>query len=454
MTRLSDLAQRVGGRLQGKDVGFTRVITDSRQLSRGDLFVALKGENFDGHDYVRRAVNLGAAGVLVARPLDGVPAQVVVDSEGGTLSALQAFAASWREDFSLPLIGVTGSVGKTTTKQMLAEILTALGPVLATEGNLNNHIGVPLTLCRLRAEHRAAVIEMGANHAGEIAALAALSRPRIGLVTLAGAAHLEGFGSLEGVAHAKGEMFVALGADDVAVINADDVYAPLWKQLAGATRVLSFGFDQSADIGAEALTLDQSGSRFNLRTPQGRAAVTLALPGRHSIVNALAAAAAAVAAGVELDAIAAGLGRMRPVAGRGVWTQIAEGAAILDDTYNANPTSVRAALDVLAQRPGTRIAVLGDMGELGAGAAELHRSIGAEARKLGLDSLYALGALSASTARGFGVGAEHFDSVDALAAALRPQLGPQVSVLVKGSRSARMERVVAALTGQMTEASH
>lgn len=454
MTTLSDLARRVGGRLHGADAGFTRVVSDSRQLRRGDLFVALSGERFDGHDFVRRALNLGAAGALVARPVDGVPAQVVAASEGGTLSALQAFAASWRADFTLPLIGVTGSVGKTTTKQMLAEILTVLGPVLATESNLNNHIGVPLTLCRLRAEHRAAVIEMGANHAGEIAALAALSRPNIGVVTLAGDAHLEGFGSRDGVARAKGEMFVALDGQAVAVINADDVYASLWRELAGATRVLSFGFDKGANVRADALHLNATDSRFTLHALQTEVNVTLALPGRHNVVNALAAAAAAVAAGVGLDAVAAGLGRIQPMAGRGVWTRIAEGAAVLDDTYNANPTSVRAALEVLTQRPGTRIAVLGDMGELGADAAELHRLVGADARALGLDALYALGALSASTVRGFGTGAEHFDSVEALATALRPHLGPQVSVLVKGSRSARMERVVAALTGQFAEASH
>jgi len=454
MTTLADLARRVGGVLHGEDTGFARVVTDSRQLRRGDLFVALTGERFDGHDFVRRAFNLGAAGVLVARPLEGVPAQVVVASEGGTLNALQAFAASWRADFSLPLIGVTGSAGKTTTKQMLAEILTALGPVLATRGNLNNHIGVPLTLCRLRAEHRVAVIEMGANHVGEIAALAALSRPNIGVVTLAGAAHLQGFGSRDGVAHAKGEMYAALDSGGVAVINADDVYAPLWRQLAGATRILSFGFDERAEIRAEALQLGTTQSRFTLHALQAKANVALALPGRHNVVNALVAAAAAVAAGVGVADIAAGLSRMQPVAGRGIWMQTAAGAAILDDSYNANPTAVRAALEVLAQRPGLRIAVLGDMGELGADAAELHRTVGAEARALGIDALYTLGALSVSTAHGFGEAAEHFDSMDALVAALRPQLGAQVSVLVKGSRSARMERVVAALTGLPAEASH
>lgn len=454
MTTLSDLARRVGGSLHGADAGFTRVVTDSRQLCRGDLFVALTGEHFDGHDFVRRAFNLGAAGALVARPVDGVPAQVVVAPGMDTLDALQRFAASWRADFTLPLVGVTGSVGKTTTKQMLAEILTVLGPVLATEGNLNNHIGVPLTLCRLRAGHRAAVIEMGANHAGEIAALAALARPGIGLVTMAGDAHLEGFGSRDGVAHAKGEMFAALGGRGVAVINADDVYAPLWKQLAGTARILSFGFGGDADVRATHVQMHATGSRFTLHAHQSQAGVSLTLSGRHNVVNAVAAAAAAIAAGVDLAAVAAGLGRIRPVAGRGVWTRTVQGAAVLDDTYNANPTSVRAALEVLAQRSGTRIAVLGDMGELGTGAAELHRLIGADARALGLDALYGLGALSASTVRGFGRGAAHFDSVEALTAALRPQLGPQVSVLVKGSRSARMERVVAALTGQFAEASH
>ncbi len=456
MEQLSAVAGRIGGRLTGAAAAFARVGPETGQLQRGDLFVALKGERFDGHDYVLRAASLGAAGSLVSHAVDGAPAQVTT---ADTLEGLQAYAASWRQDFGMPVIGVTGSSGKTTTKQMLAAVCAARGPVLATEGNLNNHIGVPLTLLRLRAEHRTAVIEMGANHGGEIALLARLARPDIGIVTQAGDAHLEGFGSREGVARAKGELFSALGGG-VAVINRDDTYFDLWQGLAGAATVLSFGLSPQADVRAESISAEPPQapvcSVFTLVTPQGRARVELPLPGRHNVVNALSVAAAGLALGMDLHAIAAGLAAVRPVAGRLSWMNTLQGARLLDDSYNANPTSLRAALDLLAGLPGQRWLVLGDMKELGDDAAALHEEAGRTARALGIDRLYTVGALAQQATEGFGAQGRHFASAEALIEALRGHLADadptQVALLVKGSRSSRMERIVVALTGQAAEA--
>lgn len=454
MERLSDVARRLGAERLGDDAAFARVVTDTRQIRAGDLFVALKGERFDGHDYVVQAKALGAAGAIVSRVVDGGGAQILVPD---TLLALQAYSTSWRQDFSLPVVGVTGSSGKTTTKQILAAVFAARGPVLATEGNLNNHIGVPLTLLRLRAEHRTAIIEMGANHGGEIALLAALARPDVGIVTQAGDAHLEGFGSRDGVAHAKGEMFSALHGG-VAVINADDVYAPLWRGLAADASRLSFGFSETADVRASDLVgvpeQAPEATEFTLHAPAGSQRVTLPLPGRHNVANALAAAAAGIALGLSLEEIGAGLGRVAPVAGRLAWSRTREGARLLDDSYNANPTSLRAALALLAGLPGERRLVLGEMRELGADAVELHEEAGRAARALGIERLYTLGALARHAANGFGTRAQAFEQLEPLVEALREDLGPDVTVLVKGSRGARMERVITLLTGASAEDHH
>jgi len=447
---LEEVVRYSGGRLLKGDPALSvdRLHTDTRTLAAGDCFVALQGDRFDGHDYVLHAVEHGAVGALVSREVVGAPAQVIVGEASGaeaTLVALQNYAASWRSDFELPVVAVTGSSGKTTTKQMLAAIFAARGRVLANEGNLNNHIGVPLTLLRLNVEHDTAVIEMGANHAGEIALLASLARPDVGIVTQAGDAHLEGFGSRDGVARAKGELFAALNGG-VAVINADDPYAELWQALAARASILRFGFAEGADVRAENLALDAESSRFRLLTPAGQAEVLLALPGRHNIANALAAAAAGTALGLSAQQIAEGLGQMKPVAGRLSWKDLPGGARLLDDTYNANPTSARAAMDLLAALPGQRWLVLGDMKELGPEADRMHEEVGRAARALGIDRLYTLGPASRHAAEGFGR-VRHFDSIEALVEALREDLAPGVSVLVKGSRSSRMERVVAALTG-------
>lgn len=451
MERLSMLAARIAATLEGADGEFVRVVTDTRQLRAGDLFVALRGETFDGHDFVQRAWSLGAAGALVSRRVDGGGAQILVPD---TLAALQAYAASWRRDFSLPVVAVTGSSGKTTTKQMLAAIVAARGPALVTEGNLNNHIGVPLTLLKLRREHRTAIVELGASGLGEIAALAALARPDVGIVTQAGDAHLAGFGSRDGVARGKGELFAAL-AGGVAVINADDPYASLWRRLAANAGILSFGFAADADVRAEAIAAvtatGSAATMFTLVTPNGSAHVELALPGRHNVANALAAAAASIALGLEVEQIAAGLARATPVAGRLNWLQTREGARLIDDSYNANPTSLRAALELLAGVPGERCLVLGEMRELGADAESLHEQAGRAARALGIEHLFTLGPLARCAAQGFGAKARDFDALEPLIEALREILGPQVTVLVKGSRGARMERVVAALSAKHVE---
>lgn len=453
MQTLSALARVLNAELLGADAAFTRVVTDTRQLRRGDLFVALRGEQHDGHDYVLRAFALGAAGALVAHAVPGAPAQVCV---ADTLQALQQYAQHWRAGFSLPVLAVTGSNGKTTTKQMLAAICALRGPCLYTEGNLNNHIGVPLSLLRLRAEHQSAVIEMGANHPGEIAALAALAQPDIGIVTMAGDAHLEGFGSRAGVARAKGELFAQLAAAGrgVAIINADDAYAPLWQELAGSAAVLRFGFAEDADVRATDLVLGADGSRFRLHTPHGVVSVELPLPGRHNVANALAAAAAGQALGLAPEAIAEALTGLQPVAGRLNWKTSREGARVLDDTYNANPSSLRAAIELLLRAPAPHWLVLGDMKELGADAASLHEEAGRHARLLGVERVYTVGDLAAHAATGFGAG-RHYADVEALSAALHADLQPGVAVLVKGSRSSRMERVVAALCGSTaTEGAH
>jgi len=451
MELLSAAARRLKITLQGADVRYLRVVTDTRAIQPGDLFVALKGERFDAHDFVAEAASKGAIGALVSHAVDAPIAQLVVPD---TLLGLQQLAASWRADFDLPVIGVTGSNGKTTTKQLLAAVFAARGPVLATEGNLNNHIGVPLTLLKLRQEHRTAVIEMGASNPGEIALLAALAQPGVGIVTQAGDAHLEGFGSREGVAHAKGEMFTSL-RDGTAIINADDAYAGLWKKLAGRNRMVSFGFAAHAEVRAEDLLSTPDGNRFTLLTPDGSATVNLPLPGRHNIANALAAAAAGYALGLSAGEIVLGLQQVERPKGRVVLHTLPNGARLIDDSYNANPTSLAAAMALLAKEPGQRVLVLGDMAELGPTADALHARAGIEAKALGLDALLTLGPRSAHAAKSFGIGGKAFGTLEELIEALRAQLKGATTVLVKGSRSARMERVVAALLeSKNIEAAH
>ncbi|MGQ0699133.1 MAG: UDP-N-acetylmuramoyl-tripeptide--D-alanyl-D-alanine ligase [Panacagrimonas sp.] len=450
MAKLSWFAQAAGAQLIGEDAAVLRVTHDSRSVRRGDLFVALRGERFDAHDFVGDAVKEGAAGVMVERRLDTPIAQLLVRD---SLQGLQAIASAWRERYADPVVAVTGSNGKTTTKQLLAAIFAVRGPVLATRGNLNNHIGLPLSLLELRSTHRTAVIEMGANHAGEIAQLTALARPQVGVITQAGDAHLEGFGSREGVARAKGELFAGMSEDGISVINADDDYAELWRSLARG-RQLSFGITLPADVRASRIEATAGGSRFELAIPGSEAAVELPLPGRHNVMNALAAAACGAALGLDASVIAQGLARVEAAQGRVVWKLTPQGARLIDDSYNANPTSMNAGLELLAQQTGQRWAVLGAMAELGASSSALHESCGARARELGIERLCVIGSAGEHYARGFGAGAERFDDVEALSRSLSADLREGVTVLVKGSRSARMERVVAALCGERHEESH
>lgn len=450
---VSDIAGALQAEWRGADRTISAVDSDSRKLAPGCLFVALKGERFDGHEFLQAAQDSGAAAALVSRWVEDSPLPQVKVAD--TLDGLQRLATWWRQRFTVPVIGLTGSNGKTTCKQMLAAIFATRGPVLATQGNLNNHIGVPLTLLRLRESHRAAVIEMGANHLREIALLTSFVQPDVGLVTQAGDAHLEGFGSRDGVAHGKGELFQGLRAGACAVINADDVYAPLWRQFAAHTRISSFGMSAAAEVRASDIrTLDDGSQRFRLHCAQGEVDVFLPLPGRHNVMNALGAAACALAAGLSAQDIATGLAQLQPPPGRVSRHRTPQGALLIDDSYNANPSSLRAGMELLALQPRRKLLALGNMAELGADAEQLHREAGALARALGIDQLYALGDLAGLAADAFGSGGLRFDTAEALAAALAADLNSNDTVLVKGSRSARMERVVAALLGTAPGAPH
>jgi UDP-N-acetylmuramoyl-tripeptide--D-alanyl-D-alanine ligase len=458
---LRNFAQACGGRLEGADRAFAGVSSDSRTLSAGDLFIALRGPRFNGNEFIGAALAAGAAGALVDAPQPLALAQILV---GDTQAALSRAGRSWREALAIPMVGVAGSNGKTTAKEMTAAILSQAGSTLATRGNLNNHIGVPLTLLRLEPGHRFAVIEMGANRAGEVAELVALARPTVGLITNAGAEHLEGFGSLEGVARAEGETVAGLAADATAVLNADDEFVNLWRGMTPA-RVVTFGIASAADFRATDVrtTLSAQGflTRFRLSSPLGEADVALHVGGRHNVANALGAAAAAAAAGATLEHIVAGLGAMRSVPGRLQLKQAACGAWIIDDSYNANPSSVRAGIDVLAAIEGRRWLVLGDMAELGEFAADAHAEIGAYAREHGIERVLATGALAALAVERFGTGGQWFPDTEALTRELLRALAglpagggsgaANVRLLVKGSRVNRLERVVAALVGNAND---
>jgi UDP-N-acetylmuramoyl-tripeptide--D-alanyl-D-alanine ligase len=441
---LAEAAQMLDATLVGADREFLAVATDTRKLAAGDLFVALTGERFDGHEFVAEAAGKGAAGAMVARELQvGLP-QLLVDD---TRTALGRLAAGWRSRFDLPLVAVTGSNGKTTVKEMIAAVLAARGEVLVTEGNLNNDIGMPLTLLRLREAHRYAVIEMGMNHVGEIDYLTRLACPGIALITNAAEAHLEGLGSVDAVARAKGEIFNGLAADGVAVINADDTYAGLWRNLASPRQVVTFGIEHPADYFVE-YECDANGSNLFIKTPQGGIEMRLPVLGKHNVSNAAAATAAAMQAGATLVDVKTGLEQLRAVAGRLEVKAGVNGAQVLDDTYNANPASVAAGLEVLRQSGGETMLILGDMLELGAAAEAIHRRVGALAKRIGVDRLCTVGPLARAAAQEFGGGGQAFDDHEALVAAVNPLLHGEMTVLVKGSRGSRMEQIVAAITGK------
>jgi len=448
---LAEVARVTGGCLLGGDQPFLTVSSDSRTLEKGALFAALRGPNFDGGEFVGAAAARGAVGALVMRRAEADIGQIVVPD---TLVALQKMALSWRGNFDIPVVAVAGSNGKTTTKEMIAAILGLRGPCLSTRGNLNNHIGVPLTLMRLDASHRSAVIEMGANRVGDVAELVRWVRPGIALVTNAGAEHLEGFGDLDGVARGEGEAIASLGPSGTAVINADDAYAGYWRNLARESRILTFGLRAPADFGAREVRrgIDDGEfvTRFVLTTPAGERAVQLQAGGEHNLVNALAAAAAATAAGASLDELVAGLAQFRAVAGRLQLKAGMRNSWIIDDSYNANPSSVRAGLDVLRSVGGVTWLVLGDMAELGEHALHSHVQIGRYARECGVQRLFAIGPESSRAAEAFGAGAEWFPDADSLIRRLSAEVASGVTLLIKGSRVNRLERVVQALSGRVS----
>ena len=446
--QLSGIQRAIGGVLSGRDQAITGVSTDTRGIGAGQLFVALRGERFDGHDFLEQAVAAGAGALLVAegaRIPVGASALVVAD----TRLALGRMAAAWRARFEIPVIAVTGSNGKTTTKEMIAAILRSEfdDAVLVTRGNLNNDIGLPLTLLGLDPSHRAAVIEMGMSHPGEIAYLAPLGAPTVAVVTNAQRAHLEGMGDMNEVAREKGSIFAGLADGGVAVVNADDAYADLWRMMAGSHLLRTFGIEHAAVVRAG---VRQQGltTRLSLQAPEGRAELKLAVPGRHNARNALAAAAACLAAGIPLAAVTAGLEGFAGLKGRLQRRQGRAGAVVLDDTYNANPDSVRAGIDVLAATVGRKVLVLGDMGEIGEASGQYHDEIGGYAKSQGIDRLLAFGDASQQAVRNFGEGARHFCDIEKLIAAVNKELGPETTVLVKGSRFMKMERVADAIVGE------
>lgn len=438
---LAEAAATMRGRLAGPDAIFRGVCTDTRRLRADELFVALKGPNFDGSAFVRDAATRGAAGAVVSEAVDSALSQIEV---GDTLIALGDLAADWRRQMPARVVGLTGSNGKTTLKEMIASCLGRVARTLATEGNLNNEIGVPLMLLRLAPEHEFAVIEMGANHAGEIAYLTDRVAPDVVVITNAGPAHLEGFGSIEGVAKAKGEILAASPRPEFAVLNADDAYFDFWCSQADDLRIVSFGTSDGADVRVGNIAATDDGIAFDLSIHGNAKRIRLPFGGRHNALNAAAAAAVTTALGLSPDVIAEGLPATRPASGRLQALRGVNGLRIFDDSYNANPSSVRAAVEFLGGHPGEGWLVLGDMAELGEGADEFHRQVGELAKAVGVSRLFAVGAHSRHAADAFGSGATWHESVDAAIDALEGEIpgGAAVNLLVKGSRSMQMERVV------------
>jgi UDP-N-acetylmuramoyl-tripeptide--D-alanyl-D-alanine ligase len=444
--QISKAAEILQAKYYGEDVYFTGCSTDTRTLKDKELFIALHGENFNGHDYLDKAKAVGASAVLVEEKRDDSGSfsgpSIVVKN---TRQAMGELAKSWRAGFSMPVVAITGSNGKTTVKEMVTGILSCKASVLATQGNLNNDIGVPLTLFGLGEEHQYAVIEMGANHPGEIEWLSDIAQPTVVTITQCAPAHLEGFGSIEGVAHAKSEIFSGLPEDGVAVINGDDDFAELWLEKSSHSNQLTFGLDSGNEVTAESILIEEDKSSLQMITPVGNIELTLNLPGRHNIMNALEAAACAISLGISLATIKQGLEAISAVKGR---LQIKSGlkqCRIIDDTYNANPASLDVALKVLEKFHGRHWLVIGDMGELGDDSEALHARAGEISKASGVERLYALGELTRASAESFGEGARHVDNHEQLAELLSEEITADVTILIKGSRAMGMEYLVDAL---------
>lgn len=443
---LSQIARDLFAQHLGADVAIASVSIDTRTLQAGDLYVAIHGKNFDGHDFIPQAEFAGASALLVDHLVDtDLPQLIVPDTRMG----LAELAALWRQKNTAQIIAVTGSNGKTTVKEMLASILAVDAPVLATKGNLNNDIGVPLTLLRLNESHRYAVIEMGANHAGEIAFSSRYAQADVGIINNVGAAHLEGFGSLEGIAHAKGEIISGLSARGIAVLNKDDVFYDLWVELAESRKIISFGLTKDATVYASDITMQIVNNHFctsfTLHADGQQRAIALQLAGQHNVKNALAASAACLAVGISLAQIQQGLETLTPVTGRLQPWISRFGNIVIDDSYNANPTSLNVALEVLAHCAGEKIVCLGAFGELGDESPDIHAQLGELIKSFGVQRLYAVGENARYSVKSFGVGGQFFANQALLIASLTQQLNGTETVLIKGSRTQHMENVAASL---------
>lgn len=452
---LSEMAQVISGKYTGYDANFSSVVTDSRHLHDGDLFVALTGPNFDAHDFLENVREKGAVAAIVNRPIDTELPLIIVDN---TLVALGKLATAWRKFHDIPVIAITGSNGKTTVKEMTKSILSQCGRVMATRGNFNNDIGLPLSLLRLQDEDRFCVVEIGINRTGEMKNLSCIAEPTVAVITNAGQSHLAGFGSVSSVAAAKGEIFSGLVAEGIAIINADDDYVTTWHEQAENHSVVTFGFNNTADVVASnwdpclQWQNNQFVNRFTLNVrPQVIDAqsnsinVELALAGHHSVVNCLAAAAAALTVGASLEDIKHGLELIQPIKGRLQPCIGHNGVVYINDTYNANPSSCSVALEVLKNCPGKRVFIFGDMAELGDESSELHTKVGSQAREAGIDLLLTVGSLSSFATAVFGKNGYHFANLDEAIEYVKTKIQAPCFVLVKGSRNEKMERLLKAL---------
>lgn len=443
---LAEITDCVKGQLIGADVAISGVSIDSRTLSVGDLYIAISGERFEGHDFIDKAEGAGAIALLVAKKMPTKLAQVIVDD---TRIALAELAGRVRDKAQVKVCAITGSNGKTTVKEMIAAILAIKFEVLFTQGNLNNDIGVPLTLMQLDGTQKFAVIEMGANHGGEIAYSSHYAKPDVAVISNVGAAHIEGFGSLEGVAQAKAEIIQSLTDDGVAVLNADDAFFSQWQKISAKRQLISFGIENNASVRAENISMRLAGLQFNtqfdLVNDKQRVPVTLNLAGKHNVLNALAASAACLALGVDVKQIKQGLQQFKAVKGRLQIYESEKGFRLIDDTYNANPASLAVALEVLKACPGELWLALGAFSELGVESTQLHREMAEDMKKTGVKRLFAVGELAEHTVQAFGKGATYYRLQKDLIAALKQEMTPEVVLLVKGSRAQKMEVVVSSL---------
>ena len=443
---LKEIAQSVQGHLSGRDQHISSVSIDTRTLAANDLYIAIKGENFDGHHFINKAEKASASAVLVE---DEIKTDLPIIRVKDTRVALAELAATWKSKATVKTIAVTGSNGKTTVKEMIASILAINADVLFTQGNLNNEIGVPLTLLKLDNKHQYAVIEMGANHQGEIKYSCHYTKPDIAIVTNAGSAHIEGFGSLDGVAKAKGEIFQSLNDTGVAIINRDDDYYPLWKGLAENRKVVTFGLNKSANINAqeiiESIEENVFVTRFKLLTIDDEIEIKLKLAGKHNVINALAAAASCLTLSIKPSQIKQGLEKLKPVTGRLEPLRSDQGNLIINDTYNANPASMKVALNVLTQQAKEPWVILGAFGEMGIDSLKIHKEIGELIKSTSVIRLLTIGADAKSASDAFGKGATFFNSQEQLIATLKQELKGEETLLIKGSRTQKLENIVAAL---------